>query len=155
MKCALLFEDSFWQQQEHGGVIGGTCWIGPSDVNQIYLPNIGTENGGYLMLYLRGEAMKRWLEHPLVQRKCKALDAIEQLFPFVKGQLKKHLKDFIEVVWDEAGSGAYFLTDAEKVRDTLQPIDRIVFSPVPRGWIDDALKDGQMTINQIKKIFRE
>ena len=105
------------------------------------------------MLYIRGEPMKKWLEFTLEERKHKALNVIENLFPIVDGKIMKYFQDFQEVVWDEDGSGAYMLNDAENIRNALQPIDHLVFSPVPRCWINDAIEDGKVAINQTLNIF--
>ena len=37
----------------------------------------------------------------------------------------------------------------------MNPVDRIVFSSVPRGWVEDALKDGKIAIKQVQNIFRQ
>ena len=153
MKSVLRFDECFWQKNIHGGLIGGTCWIGPSAMNQIILPPFYSEGEGYLMIYLLGDSVKQWLDYSVDERTNEALKAIEKLFPSIEGTIKKHFKDITEVVWNEVGSGAYFVVDAEYVRDTLQPLDRLVFSPVPRAWIEDALKDGQTAVNQIHNIF--
>ena len=52
------------------------------------------------------------------------------------------------------GSGAYVLSEAESIRDVLQPIGPLVFSPVPRGWINDTLKDGEIALNQMIHFLR-
>ena len=153
MKSVLRFDDCFWQNNTHGGLIGGTCWIGPSAMNQIILPPFYSKGEGYLMVYLLGESINQWLEYSVDERINEALKAIEKLFPSIEGTLKQHFQDMTEVVWNEAGSGAYFVVNAEYVRDTLKSLNRIVFSPVPRAWIEDALIDGEMAVNQIQNIF--
>lgn len=156
IKCVLLFEKCFWQQEKHGKVFGGTSWIGPSAVNQIYLPSASSclDGKGYLMIYIRGEPAKRWLEYPQDIRLVKALNAIERLFPSAKDDIRRLFQDFTEEIYNEEGSGAYVLRDAEIIRDSLKPFGRIVFSPVPRGWINDTLKDGQIAVDAIQSILR-
>jgi len=154
MKSVLRFDECFWQKSFHGGLVGGTCWMGPSTLNQLILPPLYCQEEGYLMIYLLGESVNDWLKYSVDDRISESLNAIGKLFPSMEGKTRKHFKDISEVVWNEAGSGAYFVFNAEHVRDVLQPIDRLVFSPVPRAWIDDALKDGNVAIDQIQRAFK-
>ena len=58
----------------------------------------------------------------------------------------------IGIDWIRAhDAGAYVLQNAESFRDKLSQVGRIAFSPVPRGWIDDSLIDGQIAVDQIHK----
>ena len=151
MKCALLFKQPFWQEKEHGNIIGGTCWISPSEVNQIYLPSsVSSKAKGYLMIYIRGEPVKRWLKIPQKLRIAKLLNDVENLFPSAKDNVRNLYEDFTEVIWDEEGAGAYVLMNAESIRDSLTPVGRVIFSPVPRGWINDTLNDAQMAVSLLQ-----
>ena len=146
MKCALLFSDSFWERPEHGAVAGGTSWIGPSALHQVHFPTPlerASSNGpakGYLMLYIRGDPMVRWMQSTDSDRVRQGLEAIQQLFP--KARVRELFEAHHEQVWDEPGNGAYYLSGAPEVMQVLSPVGRLVFSPVPRGWLNDAINDG-------------
>ena len=73
----------------------------------------------------------------------------------MKGGARKHFKDMSEVVWNEPGSGAYILYTPEEMGDAMKPVDRLVFSSVPRGWVEYALLDGKLAVQQIQKIFKQ
>ena len=153
VKSVLRFDDCFWQNKEHGGVVGGTCLYGPSLINQIRLPPFNCKEEGYVMIYLLGEPVHDWISISKEDRINEVLEALDSLFPSMKGNTRKNFKDISEVVWNEPGSGAYILFDAEKIRDTMKPVDRLVFSSVPRGWVEDTLTDGQLALEQIQNIF--
>ena len=155
MKSVLRFNDCFWQKPEHGEVIGGACIFGPSMINQIRLPPFYCKEEGYIMIYLSGEPVHDWFNLSVEDRINVALEAISKLFPSMKGGTRRYFKDMSEVVWNEPGSGAYILFEPEEMRDSMHPVDRLVFSPVPRGWVEDALKDGNIAVQQIKDIFKQ
>ena len=108
---------------------------------------------GYVMIYLLGEPVHDWLSQSKEDRANKVLEALDTLFPSMNGNTRRHFKDISEVVWNEPGSGAYILFDAEKIRDAMKPVDRLVFSSVPRGWVEDTLTDGLLALEQIQSIF--
>ena len=54
---------------------------------------------------------------------------------------------------NEEGADGYVLMNAESIRDMLTPVGRIIFSPVPRGWINDTLKDAQIAVNEVQKVL--
>ena len=155
VKCALLFSDRFWERPEHGAVAGGTSWIGPSAINQVYFPPpLGEEGGstngsakGYLMLYIRGDPMVRWMQS--ADRVRQGLGWIKQLFP--EARVHELFEAHHEQVWDEPGAGAYYLSGAPAVMQALSPVGRVVFSPVPRGWLDDAINDGAGAVQLVLK----
>ena len=155
MKSVLRFDDCFWQKQEHGGVIGGTCMFGPSLISKLLLPPFYCKEEGYIMIYLSGEPVHDWLTLSVEDRINVALEAIGKLFPSMKGGARKHFKDMSEVVWNEPGSGAYILYTPEEMGDAMKPVDRLVFSSVPRGWVEYALIDGKSAVQQIQKIFQQ
>ena len=153
MKSVLRFDECFWQKQEHGGIVGGTCSFGPSLINQIRLPPFYCEEDGYIMIYLVGEPVNEWLNLSEEERIKTVLEAMEKLFPSIEGRIREHFKGMSEAVWNEAGSGAYLVFEPEKIRDAMQPVNRLVFSSVPRGWVEDALKDGKLAVEQIQKLY--
>ena len=158
LKLVLLFDKRFWEEEEHGNVFGGTCWIAPSDINQIYLISSASSmsacsKNGYLMTYLRGNSVKRWLGKSKTDRVEKVLDEVEKLFPSAKNNVRNLYQGCSEVIWDEEGAGGYVLLNAESIRDSLTPVNRVVFSPVPRGWINDTLEDAQLAVNEIQRVL--
>ena len=153
VKSVLRFDNCFWQNISNGKLLGGTCWVGPSVVNQIILPSSKCTDDGYLMVYLMGGSANEWLKYSVEDRIEYSLKAVEDLFPSLKDSIRKHFKDLSEVAWDEKGSGAYYLNNPECIRDALVPVSRLVFSPVPRAWINDALIDGEIAISQVKSIL--
>merc|ERR1712150_94655 len=154
LKCALHFKEKFWEKKEHGNIFGGTCWISPSDTNQIFLPSmVSSDKSGYLMIYLRGEPVKQWLHSSKEVRLEKILSDVERLFPSTKHCIRNLFQGFIEEIWNENGAGAYVLQNAESFRDTLHPHGRMVFSPVPRGWINDTLNDAQIAVDKLHRVL--
>ena len=154
VKFAMLFKERFWEEEKHGRAFGGTCWIAPSGINQIYLPSpLSSSKEGYLMGYLRGNPVKRWLNTPEKERIAMMLDDVEKLFPSAKNIIRNLYQGFTEQVWQEEGAGAYVLMNAESIRNSLTPVGRIVFSPVPRGWINDTLNDAQIAVDEIQKVL--
>ena len=153
VKSVLKFDNCFWQKISNGKLLGGTCWVGPSVVNQIILPSSKCTDDGYLMVYLMGGSAIEWLKYSVEDRIEYSLKAVEDLFPSLKDSIRKHFQDLSEVAWDEKGSGAYYLNNPECIRDALVPVSRLVFSPVPRAWINDALIDGEIAISQVKSIL--
>jgi len=154
IKFALLFKKRFWQEEEHGKVFGGTCWIAPSDINQIYLiSSASSSEYGYLMIYLRGDSVKRWLSRPKSDRIDKVLDEVEKLFPSAKTNVRNLYIGSTEVSWDEEGAGGYVLLNAESIRDSLTPVGRLIFSPVPRGWINDTLEDAKIAVKKLQRVL--
>ena len=105
------------------------------------------------MIYLVGEPVNDWLNLSEEERINTVLEAMEKLFPSIEGRIREHFKGMSEAVWNETGSGAYLVFEPEKIRDAMQPVDRLVFSSVPRGWVEDALKDGKLAVEQIQKMF--
>ena len=154
MKCALLFKERFWEEEKHGSFVGGTCWVAPSVTNQIYLPlSAPSSKEGYLMVYLRGNPVKRWLNTPEKEKIAMVLDDIEKLFPSAQNIVRNLYQGYTEQVWHEEGAGAYVLMNAESIRNLFIPVGKIVFSPVPRPWINDTLNDAQLSVHQIHNIL--
>ena len=154
LKCVLHFKQRFWEKKEHGNVFGGTCWISPSDTNQIILPSSESSDGsGYLMIYLRGDPVRRWLNCSKEVRIEKALSDVERLFPTAQNCIRDLFLALKEQPWDKEGEGAYVLQHAKAFRDKLITFGRIVFSPVPRPWIDDTLIDSQIAVDNLHKLF--
>ena len=98
MKSVLRFDECFWQKQEHGGIIGGTCSVGPSLINQIRLPPFYCKEDGYIMIYLVGEPVNEWLNHSEEERINTVLEAMEKLFPSIEGRIREHFKGMSEAV---------------------------------------------------------
>jgi monoamine oxidase len=148
-KCGLLFSERFWEQAEYGAVVAGTSWIGPSEINQVYFPQpCPGATAGFLLLYLRGNPMRQWMEHSLEDRIERALVAVEHLFGNMGAPVRRLFVEAIEQQWDDPGSGAYMLADGPMMVEALGPIGKVILSPVPRGWIDDALVDGDRAVRQ-------
>lgn len=154
LKCALHFKERFWEKKEHGKIFGGTGWISPSDTHQIFLPSsVSSDKSGYLMIYLRGDPVNQWLHSSKEVRIEKILSDLGCLFPSAKDCIRNLFQGFIEEIWNEKGAGAYVLQNAKSLRDTLRPHGRMVFSPVPRGWIDDTLNDAQIAVDKLHRVL--
>merc|ERR1711902_154067 len=104
------------------------------------------DGSGYLMIYLRGDPVKRWLDCSKEVRVEKALSDVERLFPTAQHCIRDLFLGLKEQPWDKVGEGAYVLQQAKVLRDKLIPFGRIVFSPVPRPWIDDTLIDSHIAV---------
>ena len=83
----------------------------------------------------------------------KILRDVERLFPSAEHSIRNLFLGFTEEIWNEKGAGAYVLQNAKSFRDTLRPHGRMVFSPVPRGWIDDTLNDAQIALDKLHRIL--
>ena len=107
---------------------------------------------GYLIVYLRGEPMRRWKECSCEERQEKSLAAVERLFP--RADVQGLLEEVHDQWWDEDGSGAYYLSGAPRLIPSLRPVGQCVFSPVPRGWVDDALVDGRDAVSDVLRLLQ-
>ena len=83
----------------------------------------------------------------------KALSDVERLFPTAQHCIRDLFLGLKEQPWDKEGEGAYVLQHAKVFRDSLIPFGRIVFSPVPRPWIDDTLIDSQIAVDNLHKLL--
>jgi monoamine oxidase len=148
MKCGIRFTKKFW---ENNGVVGGTSWIYPSEISQIHYPQSSPDLDGYLMLYITATSMIEWMKKSELYRVEYTISTIEKLFPSV--DVRSLYNGYKEVCWIE--DGAYMLHSVQNLQNLLSPIsNRLVFSPIPRGWIDDALLDGKNILKQIANIIK-